>query len=249
MAFAKAARARAGPCARHPLCWFSGLSFYDYDLVWKQISRSSARAGIPAFLRAPSWMGQHRALREARPHLSQRFTGALRALVPAAVEITASRPDPEQTIFVNAWNEWAEGATWSLTSAMATVPRGAQALHRGQAVSAGAGHPLRSKPCKCRAGERVEQVVFRLVPAHEVADDLAQALALPAGAAPAPSSAPRRPIHGKGGAPRSASSCRSSTGGIPPRAWRRAFRRDCRSHTLILPVATRGPRCEAPFSL
>ena len=90
--------------------WFSGLSFYDYDLVWKHILKVEREGGIPSFPGAfVDWDNTARYVKRARIFRNatpERFEHWFRQLV----EVTASRPEPEHTIFVNAWNEWAEGA-------------------------------------------------------------------------------------------------------------------------------------------
>jgi hypothetical protein len=90
--------------------WFSGLSFYEYDTVWKQILKVEREGGIPAFPGAfVDWDNTARYVKRARIFRGvtpERFEHWFRQLV----EITAARPDPEHTIFINAWNEWAEGA-------------------------------------------------------------------------------------------------------------------------------------------
>jgi hypothetical protein len=90
--------------------WFSGLSFYDYDLVWKHILKVEREGGIPSFPGAfVDWDNTARYVKRARIFRNatpERFEHWFRQLV----EVTAARPAPEHTIFVNAWNEWAEGA-------------------------------------------------------------------------------------------------------------------------------------------
>ena len=90
--------------------WFSGLSVYDYDLVWKhmlKVEREGAMASFPgAFVdwdNTARYVKRARIFRGASP---QRFEHWFRQLV----QITALRPELERTIFINAWNEWAEGA-------------------------------------------------------------------------------------------------------------------------------------------
>ncbi|MDX2220132.1 MAG: glycoside hydrolase family 99-like domain-containing protein [Burkholderiales bacterium] len=87
----------------------AGLTFYDYDMVWKQILKVEREAGIPAFPGAfvdwdntPRYVKRARIFKGASP---ERFEYWFRQLV----ELTATRPAPEQFIFLNAWNEWAEG--------------------------------------------------------------------------------------------------------------------------------------------
>lgn len=88
---------------------FSGLTFYDYDMVWKQILKVEREGGIPAFPGAfVDWDNTARYVKRARIFRGaspERFEHWFRQLVA----ITAARPPPERTIFLNAWNEWAEG--------------------------------------------------------------------------------------------------------------------------------------------
>lgn len=88
---------------------FSGLTIYDYDMVWKQILKEEREGGIPAFPGAfVDWDNTARYVKRARIFKGaspERFEYWLRQLVQA----TARRPAPEQFIFLNAWNEWAEG--------------------------------------------------------------------------------------------------------------------------------------------
>ncbi len=90
--------------------FFSGLTFYDYDMVWKQILKVEREGGIPAFPGAfVDWDNTARYVKRARIFRGaspERFAYWFRQLV----EITAQRPEPERMIFLNAWNEWAEGA-------------------------------------------------------------------------------------------------------------------------------------------
>ena len=88
--------------------FFSGLTFYDYDMVWKHILKVERDGGIPAFPGAfVDWDNTARYRNRARIFKGaspERFAYWFRQLV----EITAQRPDPEHLIFLNAWNEWAE---------------------------------------------------------------------------------------------------------------------------------------------
>lgn len=88
---------------------FSGLTFYDYDMVWKQILKVEREGGIPALPGAfVDWDNTARYVKRARIFRGaspERFEHWFRRLVA----ITATRPPPERTIFINAWNEWAEG--------------------------------------------------------------------------------------------------------------------------------------------
>ena len=88
---------------------FPALTFYDYEMVWKHILKVEREGGIPAFPGAfvdwdntPRYVKRARIFRGASP---ERFAYWFRRLV----EVTATRPDPERLIFMNAWNEWAEG--------------------------------------------------------------------------------------------------------------------------------------------
>jgi hypothetical protein len=90
--------------------WFSGLSIYDYDLVWKHVLKVERDGAMPCFPGAfVDWDNTARYVKRARIFRGaspERFEHWFRQLV----QITARRPEPEQTIFINAWNEWAEGA-------------------------------------------------------------------------------------------------------------------------------------------
>ncbi len=89
--------------------FFSGLTFYDYDLVWQQILKVEREAGIPCFPGAfVDWDNTARYVKRARIFRGaspERFSYWFRRLVQS----TARRPEPERLIFLNAWNEWAEG--------------------------------------------------------------------------------------------------------------------------------------------
>ena len=89
--------------------FFSGLTFYDYDMVWKHMLKVEREAGIPAFPGAfVDWDNTARYVKRARIFRGaspERFAYWFRQLV----EVTARRPAPEHFIFLNAWNEWAEG--------------------------------------------------------------------------------------------------------------------------------------------
>ena len=90
--------------------WFPRLSVYDYDLVWQHILKVEREGGIPAFPGAfVDWDNTARYVKRARIFRGatpERFEHWFRQLVAA----TSARPAPEQTIFINAWNEWAESA-------------------------------------------------------------------------------------------------------------------------------------------
>lgn len=85
------------------------LSFYNYELVWKQILKVERDRGIPTFPGAfVDWDNTARYGNRAKL-----FTGAsperFAYWFKQLVQITAQRSAPEQFIFLNAWNEWAEG--------------------------------------------------------------------------------------------------------------------------------------------
>ncbi len=87
----------------------SSLSFYDYEEIWQQIIKVERDGGKPTFPGAfVDWDNTarygNRALifKGASP---ERFAYWFKKLV----EVTAQRPVPERHIFLNAWNEWAEG--------------------------------------------------------------------------------------------------------------------------------------------
>ena len=88
----------------------SKLTFYDYDMVWQQILKVERDGGLPTFPGAfvdwdntARYVNRARIFRGASP---ERFAYWFKQLVLA----TATRPAPENLIFMNAWNEWAEGA-------------------------------------------------------------------------------------------------------------------------------------------
>lgn len=89
---------------------FPGLTFYDYDRVWRQILKVEREGGIPSFPGAfVDWDNTARYVKRARIFKGaspERFAYWMRQLV----EVTSRRPAPERIIFLNAWNEWAEGA-------------------------------------------------------------------------------------------------------------------------------------------
>jgi len=89
--------------------YFAGLTFYDYDRVWNHMLNEEREGGIPAFPGAfvdwdntARYVNRARIFRGASP---ERFAHWFRQQVRA----TAQRPAPEHLIFMNAWNEWAEG--------------------------------------------------------------------------------------------------------------------------------------------
>ncbi len=89
--------------------FFSGLTFYDYERVWKQILKVEREGGLPCFPGAfVDWDNTARYVKRARIFQGaspERFAYWFRKLV----EVTAQRPSNERIIFLNAWNEWAEG--------------------------------------------------------------------------------------------------------------------------------------------
>lgn len=89
--------------------FFPALTYYDYEEVWKQILKVERDGAIPTFPGAfVDWDNTARYVNRARI-----FTGAtperFAYWFKQLVEVTALRPDPEKIIFINAWNEWAEG--------------------------------------------------------------------------------------------------------------------------------------------
>lgn len=90
--------------------FFPRLTFYDYEKVWEHIvSLPEREGGIPAFPGAfVDWDNTARYVKRARIFKGatpERFDYWFRRLVAA----TAQRPQPERLVFLNAWNEWAEG--------------------------------------------------------------------------------------------------------------------------------------------
>jgi lipopolysaccharide biosynthesis protein len=87
----------------------ASLTFYDYETVWQQILKVEREAGIPCFPGAfVDWDNTARYGKRARIFKGaspERFAHYFKQLV----KVTSARPAPEQLIFVNAWNEWAEG--------------------------------------------------------------------------------------------------------------------------------------------
>lgn len=84
------------------------LTFYDYEAVWQQILKVERDGGLPTFPGAfIDWDNTSRYVKRARIFRGaspERFEHYFRELV----RVTATRPDPEKMIFINAWNEWAE---------------------------------------------------------------------------------------------------------------------------------------------
>ncbi|QJR11459.1 hypothetical protein DSM104443_02535 [Usitatibacter rugosus] len=88
----------------------SKLTYYDYDVVWQQVLKVEREAGLPTFPGAfVDWDNTARYVKRARI-----FKGAspesFAHWFGKQVEATAQRPPTERVIFLNAWNEWAEGA-------------------------------------------------------------------------------------------------------------------------------------------
>lgn len=85
------------------------LTFYDYDEVWAQILKVERDGGLPTFPGAfVDWDNTARYVNRARIFKGvspERFAQWFSQLV----EVTSTRPTSERIIFVNAWNEWAEG--------------------------------------------------------------------------------------------------------------------------------------------
>jgi hypothetical protein len=86
------------------------LTFYDYDQVWEQIVANKHEQGMTTFPGAfMDWDNSSRYKSRAtiyRGASPERFEYWFRRLVEAVLQ----RPDHEHMIFINAWNEWAEGA-------------------------------------------------------------------------------------------------------------------------------------------
>ena len=85
------------------------LVIWDYDSIWTQILKVEQDYGITTFPGAfVDWDNTPRYGRRARL-----FKGAsperFRYWFEQLVKVTASRPAKERIIFLNAWNEWAEG--------------------------------------------------------------------------------------------------------------------------------------------
>lgn len=90
--------------------FFPALTFYDYEAVWQQMLKVERDGGIPTFPGAfVDWDNTARYVNRARIFKGaspERFSYWFKQLVAE----TAKRPPPEQLIFLNAWNEWAEGS-------------------------------------------------------------------------------------------------------------------------------------------
>ena len=85
------------------------LTFYDYDMVWKHMLKVERDADLPAFPGAfidwdntARYVKRARIFRNASPERFEHWFDQL-------VQVTATRPAGERLIFMNAWNEWAEG--------------------------------------------------------------------------------------------------------------------------------------------
>jgi hypothetical protein len=86
--------------------YFPRLTFYDYDMVWKHMLKVEREGGIPAFPGAfVDWDNTARYVKRAR--IFGRLARAL-STGSAAGPGHGTRPAPSM-IFMNAWNEWAEG--------------------------------------------------------------------------------------------------------------------------------------------
>ena len=99
MAFLRAVRDTRGPA----------LTFYDYEKVWSHMLKVERDGGLPTFPGAfVDWDNTARYGNRARLFKGaspERFAHWFKRLV----QVTAQRPANERTIFLNAWNEWAEG--------------------------------------------------------------------------------------------------------------------------------------------
>ncbi|MGQ9500028.1 MAG: glycosyltransferase WbsX family protein [Dissulfurimicrobium sp.] len=90
---------------------FRSLTFYDYEMVWKYLLEEGVKEyDLPAFFGAfVDWDNTSRYGKRAiifRGASPERFEFYFKKLV----EKVAKRPEAERFIFINAWNEWAEGA-------------------------------------------------------------------------------------------------------------------------------------------
>ena len=90
--------------------FFKSLTFYDYDQVWEQIIKEKHEQGMTTFPGAfMDWDNSARYKSRAtiyRGASPERFEFWFRKLVESVLR----RPVDEHMIFINAWNEWAEGA-------------------------------------------------------------------------------------------------------------------------------------------
>ncbi|MEN8174631.1 MAG: glycoside hydrolase family 99-like domain-containing protein [Pseudomonadota bacterium] len=88
---------------------FQKPTFFDYDQVWKHMLQVKQERGLPTFFGAfMDWDNTARYGRRAtifRGVSPERFEYWFRKLV----ETVAHQPEGERLVFVNAWNEWAEG--------------------------------------------------------------------------------------------------------------------------------------------
>ena len=67
--------------------------------------------GLPVYRGVMTGLGQHGAPRRSEPHLSRRHARALRGLARPSHRLhAAAHHGDHRLVFVNAWNEWAEGA-------------------------------------------------------------------------------------------------------------------------------------------
>ena len=88
----------------------NSMTFYDYENVWEQIVESNVNINIPLFQGAfVDWDNTARYGNRAtvfQGATPERFEFWLEKLVNKVKQ----KPELEQFIFMNAWNEWAEGA-------------------------------------------------------------------------------------------------------------------------------------------
>lgn len=89
--------------------YIKSLTFYDYDAVWKHIIKEKHEGEMTTFPGAfVDWDNAARYCERAtvfQGSCPERFEYWLKQLV----ENTLKRPQNEHMIFLNAWNEWAEG--------------------------------------------------------------------------------------------------------------------------------------------
>jgi hypothetical protein len=89
---------------------FNSLTFYDYDIVWKQILKKKREGGLPTYPGAfVDWDNTARYEKRAkvfRGACPERFEYWFNKLV----QNMAPQLGSDQYIFMNAWNEWAESA-------------------------------------------------------------------------------------------------------------------------------------------
>ncbi len=87
--------------------WSNELKLYDYHRAWQMMHRAR-----PAFSHLPSvFVGWDNSPRRGRRGVivlrdtPEVFAAALRD----AISVVTNRPASQRIVFVNAWNEWAEG--------------------------------------------------------------------------------------------------------------------------------------------